>query len=84
MENNKVIKKKIIYRSLHRGTKEMDLLLSKFVEKIIDHLDQSDLKELNTFIDNEDEYLKNLYYQKNLTYSGKLNNIARMFKEFKL
>ena len=84
MENNKVLKKKIIYRSLHRGTKEMDLLLSKFVEKIIDRLDESDLKELNTFINNEDDYLKNLYYQKNFTYLGKLNNISRMFKEFKL
>ena len=36
MENNKLLKKKIIYRSKHRGTKEMDLLLGDFVYKFID------------------------------------------------
>ena len=30
------LKKKIIYRANYRGTKEMDILLSKFVDKYID------------------------------------------------
>ena len=29
------LKKKIIYRANYRGTKEMDILLSKFVDKYI-------------------------------------------------
>ena len=33
MDNKKSIKKQIIYRSTHRGTKEMDLLLGEFVKK---------------------------------------------------
>ena len=34
----KNLKKRIIYRSSHRGTKEMDILISEFVESLIDKL----------------------------------------------
>ena len=35
------IKKKIIYRSNYRGTKEMDKLLGAFTNKYLDQLDLS-------------------------------------------
>ena len=37
--NVEQLKKKIIYRSNYRGTKEMDKLLGAFVKKYIDVLD---------------------------------------------
>ena len=37
------LKKKIIYRSNYRGTKEMDKLLGKFVKKYINELQEEDL-----------------------------------------
>ena len=40
------IKKKIIYRSNYRGTKEMDKLLGAFTNKYLDQLDYQDLDEL--------------------------------------
>ena len=52
------LKKKILYRSSYRGTKEMDLLLSKFVIKYIDNLQINDLKDLEIFLDVEDEIMK--------------------------
>ena len=33
MTNNELLKKKIIFRSTHRGSKEMDLLIGNFVKK---------------------------------------------------
>ena len=36
------LKKKIIYRSNYRGTKEMDNLLGAFAQKYIDKLNESD------------------------------------------
>ena len=39
------IKKKIIYRSNYRGTKEMDKLLGAFTNKYLDKLDYEDLKK---------------------------------------
>ena len=37
------LKKKIIYRSNYRGTKEMDKLLGAFTKKYIDTLDADEL-----------------------------------------
>ena len=33
MTNKEILKKQIIYRSTHRGSKEMDILLGNFVKK---------------------------------------------------
>ena len=44
------IKKKIIYRSNYRGTKEMDKLLGAFTNKYLDKLNYEDLNDLiNSF-----------------------------------
>ena len=46
MTNKEILKKQIIYRSTHRGFKEMDLLLGNFVKKYINNLGESDLEDL--------------------------------------
>ena len=46
--NIEQIKKKIIYRSNYRGTKEMDKLLGAFTNKYLDQLNVEDLNELIT------------------------------------
>ena len=43
------LKKKIKYRSEYRGIKEMDILLSKFVNKYIDTFNFDDLKNFMKF-----------------------------------
>ena len=40
------LKKKIIYRSNYRGTKEMDKLLGAFTKKYINQLNQDELIDL--------------------------------------
>ena len=35
-----IFKKRLIYRASYRGTKEMDILLSSFVNKYINELDE--------------------------------------------
>ena len=46
MTNKEILKKQIIYRSNHRGVKEMDLLLGSFVKKYINNLQNDDLQDL--------------------------------------
>ena len=50
--NNKleIFKKKLIYRAGHRGTKEMDILLSSFVDKNINLFNEKLLEELDKFL----------------------------------
>ena len=84
MSESESLKKKIIYRANYRGTKEMDILLSKFVDKYIHSFDSKQLNELYDFLNLEDEIIIN-YYQKNiLDEKIKKNEILNLFKDFKL
>ena len=84
--NNKleILRKKLIYRAGYRGTKEMDILLSSFVNKYINTFDEELLVELDKFLNFEDEILKN-FYQHNLVEKNlEKNKISTIFKNFKI
>ena len=84
MNELEIFKKKLLYRSNYRGTKEMDILLSKFVKKYIDKFNKIQLKELDKFLDFEDEVILNFYHygikEKNID----KNEISKIFKEFSI
>ena len=66
MQNIDNLKKKILYRAEHRGTKEMDLLLSNFVKKYIEEFNYKDLVDLEKILFIEDEILHMWYFDKKL------------------
>ena len=78
------LKKKILYRSEHRGTKEMDLLLANFVKKYINSLNESELCELESLLNIEDEVLYKWYLNNEETILVPENSITKKLKEFKL
>ena len=78
------LKKKILYRSGHRGTKEMDLLLSNFVKKYINSLNESELCELELLLNIDDEVLYKWYLNNERTTLIPENSITKKLKEFKL
>lgn len=84
--NNKleIIKKKIIYRAGYRGTKEMDILLTAFVNKYINALDENLLNELDKFLNFEDKVILNYYHHNVVEKKIDKNKISIIFKEFKL
>ena len=53
--NIDLLKKKIIYRSNYRGTKEMDKLLGSFTKKYIEILSLKDLTDLENLLDIDDD-----------------------------
>mgnify|MGYP001433582299 FL=1 len=77
------IKKKIIYRSNYRGTKEMDKLLGAFTSKYLDKLDEEDLNELIKFLEIDDNNLYNFYNGLKTDVEFKDNKINNLFKNFK-
>ena len=84
MKNIDNLKKKIIYRSEHRGTKEMDLLLSNFVKKYVNFLNEIELYELESLLNIDDEVLYKWYLSKEKTTLVPKNSITKKLKEFKL
>ena len=76
------LKKKIIYRSNYRGTKEMDKLLGKFTEKYINDLDEKDLKDLEKLLEIDDTTLYNFYNGFKTDFEFENNNINLLYKNF--
>ena len=77
------IKKKIIYRSNYRGTKEMDKLLGAFTHKYLDKLNEEDLNELIKLLEIDDGNLYNFYNGLNTDIEFEDNKINNLFKNFK-
>ena len=75
------LKNKIIYRASYRGTKEMDILMTKFIKSIIDKLSFDELKALDTFINMDDQDLISIKKkEKQIKYENSLIN--KLIKEF--
>ena len=79
-----ILKKQIIYRSMHRGTKEMDLLLGNFVKKYVDEFNVTELKDLEKLLFIEDEVIYKWYIKKNSDRLIPKTKVSIMLKNFKL
>ena len=84
MKNLENFKKKLLYRASYRGTKEMDILLSSFVKKHIDLFTESQLINLEKFLDFEDETILNYYNFDKIENNIDKNEISKIFKNFKI
>ena len=81
--NIEELKKKIIYRSTYRGTKEMDTLISSFTKKIINDLNGDELISLSNLLDIDDENLYKLNQGISTTVDIEENKVSKLLKEFK-
>ena len=45
---------RLIYRSWHRGTKELDLILGNFISENIDVMSDDEIKEIEALLKSED------------------------------
>ena len=77
------LKKKIIYRSNYRGTKEMDKLLGAFTKKYIDSLNYDELFDLEKLLNIDDTNLYNYYTGAKTDFEIKNNKVNLLFKNFK-
>ena len=85
MDNKlEIFKKKLIYRAGYRGTKEMDILLSSFVNKYINDFDKVLLAELEKFLDFEDEIILNFYNFNLVEKEIDQNKVSKIFQKFKI
>ena len=71
------LKKRLIYRSQYRGTKEMDKLIGSFVKSNIDNFNLKQLQELERFLSIDDDSLYRFY-------NNQLENLKDISQEFTL
>ena len=77
------LKKRLIYRSQYRGTKEMDKLIGSFVKIHIDQLDFKGLNELEKFLNIDDDTLYKFFNNQINELNHVKSEILELFKEFK-
>jgi antitoxin CptB len=77
------LKKKIIYRSNYRGTKEMDKLLGAFTKKYIETLSIKDLSDLEKLLNIDDANLYNFFNGLSTDIIFNENKVNILFKNFK-
>ena len=82
MINIDELKKKIIYRSNYRGTKEMDRLLGSFVKTYINSLNEKDLFNLEKLLNIDDTNLYNFYNNLQTDFEIENNAVTNLFKNF--
>ena len=80
--NIEQLKKKIIYRSNYRGTKEMDKLLGAFTKKYIDELNFEDLLDLEKLLNIDDTNLYNFFNGLSTDFVFDENKINKLFRNF--
>ena len=84
MSNNDILKRQILYRSKHRGIKEMDLLLGDFVNKYINSFNEIELKELKSLLNMEDDTIYKWYLNQSDKNLLPTNEVTKKLKKFKL
>ena len=76
-------KKRLIYRSQYRGTKEMDKLIGSFVKFYIDEFDFKDLNELEKLLNIDDDTLYKYYNDQLIDFEIAKSKVLDLFKNFK-
>ena len=72
---------KIIYRSLYRGTKEMDIFVSNFVKSIINYLSIDDLLDLDNLINMNDEDIVKIFQGQKIFKNNKILDYLIKYKK---
>ena len=76
------LKKRLIYRSQYRGTKEMDKLIGSFVETYINELNFEQLHKLETFLNVDDDTLYKFYNNQLTKVDLTDQEILKLFKKY--
>ena len=69
---------------MHRGIKEMDLLLTNFTKKYIETFNEKELKELDSLLSIDDEILYKWYLSIEKKELFPQTSVSKKLKKFKL
>ncbi|MDC0427106.1 succinate dehydrogenase assembly factor 2 [Pelagibacteraceae bacterium] len=84
MNKLELLRNKIKYRASYRGTKEMDILLTSFVNSVVNNLEYLELLKLDEFVNLNDEDIYNYYKTGDSVLSFSDKKILDLFKSFKI
>lgn len=81
-DNIDITRKKLAFRSWHRGTREVDLLLGRFAEACLPEMDEASLDLYNKFLNNSDPDIYNWITGQEPVPPAEDNRVVRKLVEF--
>jgi len=82
IENLSDRQKRTIYRAVHRGTKEMDWLMGKYVEANIKNLDETSHDLLDAFLQLPDPMLENWIMGRDFEIDSQYQSLVSQIRDF--
>ncbi len=76
-------RERLRFRSHHRGTKEMDLLLGSFAARHLDGFSAAQLAEYDALLGEQDQDLYDWLLGRGLPAESKLTSVMRLFLQHK-
>ena len=73
---------KLIYRSWHRGTKELDLILGNFIEDNITDMKESEIKVYEDLLASEDPEIYNWIVKSENPPNQQLDNLIKKIRYY--
>ncbi|MBS0272324.1 MAG: succinate dehydrogenase assembly factor 2 [Proteobacteria bacterium] len=81
MENVEIFKKRLLYQSQHRGTREMDLLLGGFAQTL-DTLCLDELQQFEILLSFPDHALYCVFFEKGPLLQGMSKSLVEKIRTF--
>lgn len=82
MSNKEFRIKKLLFRSSHRGTKEMDLILGGFFKKFAHILTENELTDFEKLLEIDDKYLNDFFVMGKKSNSVEKITISKKIQEY--
>ena len=80
--NTDIFRKKLLFRSSHRGTKEMDILLGGFFKEWGNSLNESELIEFQSLLELTDKVISDWLIMNKTTTNIESIGISKKIREF--
>ena len=74
-KNTEIIRKKILFRSWHRGTKEMDLILGTYADNNLSNMSYDELMHFQSFLNLSDPDLYKWLISEEKNYSEEYKDL---------
>ncbi len=76
------LKKRLLYRSVHRGCKETDILLGEFAQSELENLSETELRDYETLLEVNDVDIYSWLTQKTMVPTEFDNTVFMKIKKF--
>ena len=84
MEDLSTFQKKLLYKSTHRGSKEMDLILGKFAHKYLSLFNEDELAMLEVILEMDDNDIYQYALNKKEIPESLYNRVFSLLKDYTL